>query len=397
MRRELILLYVSLLLLASGGIIRADVGESGEGPLAPDNCTEYDVRLAESNNGYMGMVEACYTPPGANSSLWGPICFTSSNDWTVGHAKTICTQLGFPSKDAVAVSYENVTGPYSYGSVWCSSLNPPSSLRGCNPEDTAPSCNRVRAGGVICHVPEDDRCETGAVRKVNGTKLAGRVEVCFNGLWGTVCRFDRWSSLEASVVCRQLGLGNDSAIPIGVTTDAMFGAGQSTQPILVKNVVCSGNESNITECSHSDVNYVGHCYHTDDVGVICQAPPGSCRDGDIRVQGGTVGTVDSVSGNIEVCYTGLWGTVCAATGDWTDENALVACRQLGYAEVETTEVRPLQPGDYNLQSLLSGVNCSGSEKRLADCHHNGVDLVDTTGCARAFVRCLKQIPTPGIK
>jgi hypothetical protein len=50
----------------------------------------------------------------------------------------------------------------------------------------------------------------------------------------------------------------------------MFGAGQSTQPILVKNVVCSGNESNITECSHSDVNYVGHCYHTDDVGVICQ-------------------------------------------------------------------------------------------------------------------------------
>ena len=33
MRRELILLYVSLLLLASGGIIRADVGESGEGKM----------------------------------------------------------------------------------------------------------------------------------------------------------------------------------------------------------------------------------------------------------------------------------------------------------------------------------------------------------------------------
>jgi hypothetical protein len=40
------------------------------------------------------------------------------------------------------------------------------------------------------------------------------------------------------------------------------------------------------------------------------------------------------------------------------------------------------------------VNCSGSEKRLADCHHDGVDLADTTGCGRAFVRCLKQIPTP---
>ena len=129
----------------------------------------------------------------------------------------------------------------------------------------------------------------------------------------------------------------------------MFGAGPSTQPILISNVKCSGNESNITECSHSDVNSVGVCLHADDVGVICEgkfysynlrsvdppfltsAPPGSCRDGDIRVQGGTVGTVDSVSGNIEVCYTGLWGTVCAS--DWTNENAQVACRQLGYAEV----------------------------------------------------------------
>ncbi|CAI8006506.1 Deleted in malignant brain tumors 1 protein, partial [Geodia barretti] len=349
MRRELILLYVSLLLLASGGIIRADVGESGEGPLAPA-CTEYDVRLAEGNNGYMGMVEACYTPPGANSSLWGPICVTSFNYWTVIHAKTICTQLGLPSKDAVAISYENVTGPYSYGLVWCSSSNPPSSLHGCDAEDIAPTCNLVkRAGGVICHVPENNTCETGAVRQVNGTKLAGRVEVCFNGLWGTVCEFEHWSSLEASVVCRQIGLGSDSSIPIGVTTDTMFGAGPSTQPILISNVVCSGNESKITECSHSDVNSVGVCLHEDDVGVICEgkfysynlrsvgppfltsAPPGSCRDGDIRVQGGTVGTVDSVSGNIEVCYTGLWGTVCAS--DWTNENAQVACRQLGYAEV----------------------------------------------------------------
>ena len=46
-----------------------------------------------------------------------------------------------------------------------------------------------------------------------------------------------------------------------------------------------------------------------------------------------------------------------------------------------------------LQSLLSGVNCSGSEERLADCDHDGVDLGDTTLCAWAFVRCLKQVPT----
>ena len=58
----------------------------------------------------------------------------------------------------------------------------------------------------------------------------------------------------------------------------MFGAGPSTQPILITNVVCSGNESNIAECSHSDMNSVGHCLHVDDVGVICEGKFYSYRE-----------------------------------------------------------------------------------------------------------------------
>ena len=42
-----------------------------------------------------------------------------------------------------------------------------------------------------------------------------------------------------------------------------------------------------------------------------------------------------------------------------------------------------------MQNLLSGLNCSGSEERLADCDHDGVNIV-TTGCLRAAVRCKKK-------
>ena len=48
-------------------------------------------------------------------------------------------------------------------------------------------------------------CENGEVRLVGGYTAAGRVELCFNNTWGTVCD-DGFGSEEASVVCRQLGL-----------------------------------------------------------------------------------------------------------------------------------------------------------------------------------------------
>ena len=109
------------------------------------------------------------------------------------------------------------TGPTLLTNLACSGSE--SSLLQCHRHFCeAYPCSHDKDAGVICErkstvnysityydlVPSVAHCTDGDIRLGDGAVLRGRVEVCINGTWGTICDH-HWTQQEASVVCSHLG------------------------------------------------------------------------------------------------------------------------------------------------------------------------------------------------
>ncbi|XP_038067608.1 deleted in malignant brain tumors 1 protein-like isoform X3 [Patiria miniata] len=339
------------------GVICSTSATVTEGSEMPDG----SVRLVGGDSSHEGRVEVYYR------GQWGTVC---DDLWDIDDATVVCRQLGFPSAIralSAADEFPVGEGPIFLDDVECSgdeSTLADCSHRGWNDNN----CGHSEDAGVICSTttadPEIAGIPDGSVRLVDGSSSSeGRVEVFYQGNWGTVCD-DAFDIQDATVICHQLGFPSAVGVVSAVTKFAM-GSG----PILLDNLGCYGEESTLADCSHAGWT-VHNCEHSEDVGVICSSSASAAPevsgvpDGSVRLEGGS----SAHEGRVEVYYRGSWGTVC--DDSWDINAASVVCRQLGFTSAEAAlNSQEAGFGMGERRILLDEVECSGEESNLYECRY----------------------------
>uniref|UniRef100_A0A8C2XLC4 protein-lysine 6-oxidase n=1 Tax=Cyclopterus lumpus TaxID=8103 RepID=A0A8C2XLC4_CYCLU len=222
----------------------------------------------------------------------------------------------------------------------------------------------------------------------------GRVEVLYNGAWGTVCD-DEVDLNLANVVCQQMGFQR------GLTWahSAKFGEGQGL--IWLDNVRCMGTEASIADCRSNGWG-INDCTHAEDLGVICSperrpdsptvsapALPQGVHLEEARLRpvlssnhGGLV-----TEGVLEVKHAGRWRHVC--NRGWDLSSSRVVCGMLGFPDAEVFDQNAYRKlWDTKIADPSSRLRTQTSKKAY------WVEKVQCQGVEVSLAQCQVQLSLP---
>ncbi|KAG7461574.1 hypothetical protein MATL_G00192570 [Megalops atlanticus] len=197
---------------------------------------------------------------------WGTVC---DDRWNLQSASVVCRELGFGSaKEALTgARMGQGMGPIHMNEVQC--LGQEKSLWNCPFKNiTSENCQHVEDASVRCNVPYMGFEKM--MRLTGGrTHSEGRVELLIsegNGTdgWGVICG-DGWTTREAMVVCRQLGLGYAKS---GLR-ETWYWDSSNVTDMVMSGVKCMGDEMTLNDCQRHKVVSCRKAGTRFAAGVIC--------------------------------------------------------------------------------------------------------------------------------
>ncbi|KAK3098541.1 hypothetical protein FSP39_020457 [Pinctada imbricata] len=178
-----------------------------------------------------------------------------------------------------------------------------------------------------------------------------------NGTWKTLCAWPKFGDGDATVACRELGYSRGLMLPL-----AAFGTFSAEYTAPFKG--CSGQETSFSACNF-DENYTPNVCGTQNTyygSIWCTNETVTDLGLSVKILPVDESNTTRSFGPIRISARGQVGQIC--TSYWSEEDANVTCFELGYRGGVTT----VYPATDSEPFLLTGIQCTGSERRLADCY-----------------------------
>ncbi|XP_035758004.1 scavenger receptor cysteine-rich type 1 protein M130-like [Egretta garzetta] len=240
-------------------------------------CTRF--RLVNGSTACEGRVEVEVL------GTWGTLC---APRWDLSDAHVLCRHLncGFAESIPRGGHFGRGTGPVWKDSFHCEGTE--AHLRQCPMTALGASpCSHENDAGVICS-------EFVALRLENSTDCSGRLQVFYNGTWGSVCS-NSMTLKTVSLACKELGYGDGGFLETRRASGSMSGIAW------LDRVECGERNSSFWQCPSApwdpqscddlrDETHItctepslqhcwarpgdsGACRHKEDAAVNCSAAP----------------------------------------------------------------------------------------------------------------------------